>query len=292
MPLTQPITESSQHPPQLSGTSQEPHYILYQLVSVVPDMHNVQHGALNLFAYANRISTRVETAFMVRLVITRPRDGIDKLRVHHNHATKPKHLAELESTTTMAADTLQLRAVAFSSVAMKDPAKRAAAWARAKAPGEMDDVEEPSASPERNDVVKEGIIKAHEGEPIQLCRLCIDRERKRLKRSWKVQDESEMSPENIRYLDENSPKAVKIIPKSAIESWKRPPSCTTSSAKQLFDAPSVRRSKTKGGKDDGGKSEKKGKPSPPPVEEGTIATDFQLRISCYCRHHKDPEGFQ
>lgn len=319
MPSVPPTTGMTGDPPQLSDkaapTSQVVEYLPYRLMSV-PDPQNGKNGSLHLEFVADRSSTRVETCISGRLVIRHPRDGIEKLRLHRNHAYKPKHFGQLDSTK-MAADTLQLRATAFSSLAMKDPTKRAAALARAKAPGEVFDDEDPSPSPGRDDSIKDDTIKAHAGEPIQVCPLCTKREAVRLQRSWpKLEKGESRTPEEEAFLAENAPKPVKIAPQKAIESWKRPLSCTTSSAQQLNDAPSVRRparrpkakkskakskakSKVKSNEEEGedeeegeaGKKKEKKLP-PPPAEEGTIAVDFSLRVCCYCRHHKEPEGFQ
>ena len=237
-------------------------------------------------------STRVETALEIRLELLNRENTwshIHKIRLHRQHVTKSKNLHELMNAP-MDADTLELQATAFSSVAMKVPERRLRLLAATGNLGQVLGSESPRSEPGVISTTGDERVQAHYGEPIRMCQLCNEREKKRLQRSFN--DKKKKMEGSDSWLTEASQKVVVINSKPILE-CKRPSSCITSSATQLMNAISA-----PSGDDENDDQEDKGrkkalkKPSLPPVKEGTIVVDISMRICCYCRHHKDPDGFQ
>ena len=246
----------------------------------------------NLDVMSFKKSTRVETALEIRLELSNVANTwshINKIRLHRQHVTKSKHLQDL-ATTPMDADTLELRATAFSSVAMKVPERRLRLLAGAGKLGEILDSESPSSLSDVIPTTAVERILAHDGEPIRMCQLCNEREKKRLQRSFN--EKKKKTEGSDLWLTEASQKVV-VINNKPILDCKRPSSCITNSATQLMNAISAPSpDEENDDQEDKGRKKVMKKPSLPPVKEGTIVVDISMRICCYCRHHKDPDGFQ
>ena len=249
-----------------------------------------QIQSLDVLAFKK--STRVETALDIRLELshgTNTGSHIDKIRLHRQHVTKSKHLQDL-MTAPMDVDTLELRATAFSSVAMKEPERRHRLLASAGKLGEVLDAETPRSPPSLISTSGDERVQAHDGEPIRMCKLCSEREEKRLLRSFN--EKKKKTEGSDIWLTEASQKVV-VINNKPILDCKRPSSYITSSATQLMNATSAPSPDGENDdQEDKGRKKVMKKPSLPPVKEGTVVVDISMRICCYCRHHKDPDGFQ
>lgn len=224
---------------------------------------------------SNRLSTRVETALDIRLVLSKLPAGTLKLRVHKNHLCKVKQLKEVQSP--LPPDTLELHVTAFLHSAMKTENDRQVAMKKALSsewsridydPSQTDN---PSSS-EAND------YKPMEGSPMKICDGCIAREKKRLCRSKRKQDE------DAEWLYK-AERCLLSFNNSPIVDWKLPNS--RNAAEQLLR----QRPSTETVVD--GKKKKTEKKLPmPSIDAGTVGADLQMRINCYCRHQREPTGFE
>lgn len=246
----------------------------------------------NLDVMSFKKSTRVETALDIRLELSNVGNTwnhIHKIRLHPQHVTKHKHLQDLMATSPDV-DTLQLQATAFSSVAMKVAERRLRLLADAGKVGKVLAAESTRSSPGVISTSGDERVQAHDGEPIRMCQLCNEREKKRLQRSF---NEKKKKTEDLDiWLTEASQKVV-VINNKPIMDCKRPSSYPSNSAAQLMNATSAPSPDGENDdQEDKGRKKVIKKPPLPPVKEGTIVVDISMRICCYCRHHKDPDGFQ
>jgi len=224
----------------------------------------------------NRLSTRVETALDIRLVLTEPPVGISKLRIHEDHLTKMKQIKDARGPLT--SDTLELHVTAFCHTAIKTATDRQLAMNKAltRQPtavfhGKQSQTDR-SPSNETND------YKPLEGSPMKICDGCITREAKRLCRSKRKSDETD------EWLFKASHCLLSFNNLPVVD-WRSPNSKNT--AEQLLrQQPAVEHV-------EGKKKEKSEKKLPmPPIDAGTVGADVQMRICCYCRHQHEATGFE
>ncbi len=264
----------SQLPPTLQQPSQPLQYT--KLVNLAHQPQPCRSPGIYFSLKSNRLSTRVETALDIRVILNELPAGISKLRVHKNHLCKVKQIRDAQPP--LPSDTLELHVTAFLHSAMKTANDRQVAMNKALTsessriefkPSETDS----SSSGEAND------HKPMEGSPMKICDGCIARERKRLRRSKRKPDETEewlFKAERCLLSFNNSP----------IVDWRFPNS--RNAAEQLLrQRPSTET--VEGGKKK--KSSEKKLPMPS-IEAGTVGADLQMRINCYCRHQREPTGFE
>lgn len=227
---------------------------------------------------SNRLSTRVETALDVRLVLTELPAGISKLRIHKDHLCKVKQLRDVRPP--LPPDTLELHVTAFLHSAMKTADDRQIAMKKALTSESSRDTNKQSqtdnlSSTEIND------YKPMDGSPMKICDGCAAREKKRLCRSKRKADETE------EWLFKAA-RSLLNFNNNPILDWRSPNS--RNAAEQLLrQRPSTETVPN-------GKKKKKKKTEPklpmPSIEVGTVGVDLQMRICCYCRHQHEATGFE
>lgn len=234
---------------------------------------------MGFYVMSDRVTTRVETALEIRLILTKPPSDISKLRVHEDHLVKIKQLKD--SRLELPPDTLELQVTAFTHTALQTPSDREQAMKRALSKGL--NVEENSGK-SHNDASQShdpDDYKPLEGSPVQICPGCAAREAKRLRRSKAKPEETD------EWLEKASHCLLTFINTSPVLDWR---SSNSTNAAELL---SRQHSSLQNVEDKNKKKNNKEKKLPmPPVPPGTVAVDLQMRICCYCRHQHEQTGFE
>ena len=249
-------------------------------------------GSLRFQILSDRKAIRAETASDFRFVIRNPPDHYKRLRIHHTHLTKVKHLQEVEGP--MCSDTLELRATVYRAESLKVPGEEERALALAKRPGETleDEDEDPVQFLQECPLADEIVKKAKECNLVTVCFKCKEREKRRLRRSH---TEGKTKPgEDDEWL-QKAARRILIFNDKPWTEWQLPNSHHKTTSQQLLDAPSGPAEIEEPDEQEENGKRKGIKPLPlPPVEEDTMAVDLKMRITCYCRHHSRSEfdGFR
>lgn len=230
------------------------------------------------FLKSNRLSTRVETALDVRVILTEFPAGISKLRVHKDHLCKAKQLKDVRPP--LPPDTLELHVTAFLHSAMKTANDRQIAMKKALTSESSRDNNQQSQT-DRSSSTEANDYKPMDGSPVKICDGCTNRERKRLCRSRRKPEETD------EWLFKAA-RAFLSFNNNPILDWRSPNS--RNAAEQLLrQRPSTEAVS-------GAKKKKKKNLEPklpmPSIDAGTVGVDLQMRINCYCRHQREPTGFE
>ncbi|KAL9577403.1 MAG: hypothetical protein Q9212_006385 [Teloschistes hypoglaucus] len=232
--------------------------------------------------------TRVETQISLAMTITPMPRGITKLHLPKRTMAKPKLMAKSHSGKSP--DTLELDVMPVCASAMKQPHLKHRALALARGEGlspqssQKLDQSLPNGKPKMEDLAQ--AIPPLEGGPISICEGCMTREQKRADRRT-VKQESE---EDIIFKQGGKDRIV-IFNEAEIVEWKpySPSTVYISTGKRAKGYPRGKR------KDEAGEGEvtptaRSDIPVPCPERARNIC--LMMRITCYCRHQGETEGFQ
>ena len=239
-----------------------------------------------LIIRADRVTTRVETAVATRLILVDPPPGFNRVLIHEDHHQKVKHL---ENRPSLEADTMVLNAVVFCCSTTQTPEQiHEALSLAAKRVREPEMIYETEKSkPAKAPSSEKRDLGPVEVSPVTICKGCVDREDRRLRRSKKKPGETE------EWRHRASRRTV-VFNNGPCMEWKSANSANA--AAQLLahtpipPAPPAAESNADSTK----KTKKAPKIVPVPrIEKGTKVVDLCMRICCYCRHQQhEPQGFR
>lgn len=237
---------------------------------------------LDFCVLARKQVTRVETALAIRLQLKHPPPGIKRLRIHINHLRKLATQADWRNKP-FENDAVEIRGVVFLGQAMDSDEKRFKAISKARAKVMLEIKEEARGDifggepPVPGDVAYTAHI-----EPLATpCDHCIAREKRRLLRGTRDKKKSAVTPE---WAAETARSILSLSSKAKTLDWQPRSSKSTKPAIQPRKGKRKSRPQTEDDLEDE-------KPLPP-VEEGAVAVDLDLRICCYNRHHHEKGGFR
>ncbi|KAL8806578.1 MAG: hypothetical protein Q9182_001225 [Xanthomendoza sp. 2 TL-2023] len=232
--------------------------------------------------------TRVETQIPIQMTLFSLPPGITKLHLPRRTMAKPKLIAKPKPDRSP--DMLELDVMPVCASAMKKPfmCKRALAMARGEmfSPPASSNFPQPSTEGLTRDGAGSTKLEPKDGGPIQICDGCVTRERKRANRRI----EKEETPEDMMWKQGEKDRIV-VFNETEIVEWK--PYGSTD-----LNEPAGRRAKG------GGRAKKKGEAGEEALAptsasaanmaygERAMQVSLMMRITCYCRHQGEPEGFQ
>ena len=219
--------------------------------------------------------TRVETQIPVKMTLDPLPYGVTKIHLPARTMAKSKLIATPRPNPSP--DTLELDVMPVCASAMKKPGalNRAYMMAQQKQPS--------SSQGPQNNVNAIAKVDPRDGGPISICDGCITRERKRANRRI----EKEEKAEDIMWKQGEKDRIV-VFNETEVMEWKP------------FGSIDLNESSGKRGKS-GGKLKKSGKGSQTPTFPPGLGMPYHglakqirlpMRITCYCRHQGEPEGFQ
>ncbi|KAL9033847.1 MAG: hypothetical protein Q9180_005731, partial [Flavoplaca navasiana] len=219
--------------------------------------------------------TRVETQIPVKMTLDPLPYGITKIHLPARTMAKSKLIARPRPNPSP--DTLELDVMPVCASAMKKPGalSRAYMMAQQKQPSSSEGLQ--------NNVNAIAKVDPRDGGPISICDGCITRERKRANRRI----EKEETAEDIMWKQGEKDRIV-VFNENEVMEWKP------------FGSIDLNESAGKRGKS-GGKLKKSGEGSQTPTFPPGLGMPYhglakqirlQMRITCYCRHQGEPEGFQ
>ncbi|KAL8995207.1 MAG: hypothetical protein Q9169_004995 [Polycauliona sp. 2 TL-2023] len=230
------------------------------------------------------IKTRVETQIPVKMTLNPLPLGITKLHLPARTMAKSKLIAK--PRPSLSSDTLELDVMPVCASAMKKPN----AWQQALALARGEDLsalltqhKQPSPSQGPHERVNATTkIDAKDGGPISICDGCVNRERKRANRKI----EKEESAEDIMWKQSEKDRIV-IFNENEIMEWK--PYGTID-----LQESAGKRGKSKKNVESGKDAQTPAfTPGPGmPCYQMAKQVRLQMRITCYCRHQGETEGFQ
>ncbi|KAL8652013.1 MAG: hypothetical protein Q9210_002938 [Variospora velana] len=249
-----------------------------------------QFTSPNLIVHATASKTRVETQVTLAITLVPMPPGLTRLHLPTRTIAKPKLAAK--QPPDKCPDMLELDVMPVCATAMKKPGLQARAFAVARGEvvqSQLGQQTGPSPSGKchtKQDGPKQ--LKPTDGGAILICDKCIDRERRRLHRH----PERGLTEEDLQWRKGEKERIVLFNDKEIVD-WKP------------YDDASARKKPRKGkGK---GKGKWKGKttdeagedvlasnalPEPPvPYPELAGHVRLLMRITCYCRHQGEPEGY-
>ena len=215
------------------------------------------------------LKSRVETQIRTVLTLTVLPPGVTKLHLPSYTIAKFKYLKGAPSS---ASDTLELHTMLVSSTAMEDPDKFAKAMAGAarKDASNARIIDLADKSYEKAQLPDEEKHQCgsdddfcKDGGEVMICLLCQNRERKRIQRK----KNKKPAEEEIWQRDEG--KRVIMFNQDELQQWMTP---TDLHAKKALDEITGQTSLY--------------------VPEGSMQVDLDMRIACYCRHHKEKLGYR
>lgn len=231
--------------------------------------------------------TRVETQIPITMTLVPMPPGITRLHLPTRTMAKPKLIAK--PPPLKSSDMLELDVMPVCASAMKRPGVQHRAFAIARGEDIAAHIRQQiqPTSPTGSETLQDadGRIEPMEGGPISICDGCMMRERKRANRRM----EKEPSDEDIRWRQGEKERIV-VFNETEMVDWK-------SYGSADLNEPASKRAR-------GAKGKKKGEagediaitnpPPDPPVPYPDLARQIRLlmRITCYCRHQGEPEGFQ
>ena len=216
--------------------------------------------------------TRVETQIPVMMALSPMPPNITKLRLPLRTMAKPKLIAK--SPPGKSSDTLELEVMAFCASAMKVQKFRERAFVMARG----DDVETDGRSVQS--------IDPKDGGPINICDGCVMRERKRANR----RNEKEEKDEDVVWKRSEKERIV-VFNDPEISEWKpytRSSFIETASKK----AKGGRRGRKKSEEDNDDPNRMPAVVPEVPFPNQAKQICLMMRITCYCRHQNENEGFQ
>lgn len=207
-----------------------------------------------LLIHPTPLKSRVETQIPIKLSLFPMPVGIKKLHLPTHTISKPKLLAR--PVPERSPDTLELYTTLVCTSAMRNPAYRQRAFARAATATRESDKED--LAPESAD--DDDDSKPLNGGDVKICVGCITRERKRAARKKVKKVEEEES------WHKDEAKRVIVFNAQEVKDWQPPTSQSP--------------------------SEGTGDRPDPFIPEGAMQVDAPMRIACYCRHQNEKLGFQ
>ncbi|KAL8691235.1 MAG: hypothetical protein Q9218_003493 [Villophora microphyllina] len=232
--------------------------------------------------------TRVETQISLAMTITPIPQGITKLHLPVRTMAKPKLMAK--SPPEKSPDILELDVMPVCASAMKQPhlKQRAFAFARGEglSPQGNQKLDQPLSNgiQSMNDLAQ--AIPPLEGGPISICDGCMTREQKRADRRTVKQE----SDEDIIFKQGGKDRIV-VFNEAEVVEWKpyNPSTVYISTGKRAKGYP---RGKKKGDAGEGAATPTARSDVPVPSPERAKNVCLMMRITCYCRHQGESEGFQ
>ncbi|KAK4698010.1 hypothetical protein P7C71_g146, partial [Lecanoromycetidae sp. Uapishka_2] len=207
--------------------------------------------------------SRVETQIQVTMRLYPMPPGITKLHLQTYTISKSKLVAK--PPPEKSPDTLELYAMLVSTTAMWDPMKRERAADKAIKYEPQEAPREDRRSPSGDTTQSEDDdIKPLNGGPVQICKGCIERERKRAGRKKtknKEEEEEWLKDEAKRTIVFNCPE---------IKDWQQPslPKDGESIQPLRLDSNNLQ------------------------IPRDAHQVILPMRIACYCRHQEEKNGFQ
>ena len=205
--------------------------------------------------------SRVETQIHIKLTLHPMPPGVSKLHLQPYTVSKSKLLAK--PIPDKSSEMLELHATLVCTSAMQDPEKRKRAFARAAGP-------RPFTSNKGSRSTSRGSISSQDddekpanGGPVRICRVCIERERKRAGRK-----KTKNTEEDYLWLKDEARRSI-VFNTSEIREW-QPPSSPNNGDKNQNPV---------------------GLPETI-FPEGALSVNLPTRIACYCRHQEEKVGFQ
>lgn len=231
--------------------------------------------------------TRVETQIPITMTLVPMPPGITRLHLPPRTMAKPKLIAKPPPVPSP--DMLELDVMPVCASAMKRPDVWPRAFAMARGEGIVPQVRHQvqRSSSDGSDTGRDptGKVGPMEGGPISICDGCMMRERKRANRRL----EKEASDEDIRWRQGEKERIV-VFNETEVVDWKPYGSA------DLNEPASKRARGAKGKKrDETGEDMPATNPLPSPViQYPELARQVRLlmRITCYCRHQGESEGFR
>ncbi|KAL8769861.1 MAG: hypothetical protein Q9209_004299 [Squamulea sp. 1 TL-2023] len=226
--------------------------------------------------------TRVETQIPIKMTLAPLPPGITKLHLPVRTMAKSKLIAKPRPSKSP--DILELDVMPVCASAMRKPGvcQRALTLAR----GEGSSVQRSSSEGPHHEVESSGKVEPMEGGPISICDGCVLRERKRANRRI----EKEETAEDVMWKQGEKDRIV-VFNEAEVMEWKPFGSADV-------NEPAGRRGKSSGrGMKKGGFGVDVHTPTFPPGQDMQYRARakqvrLQMRITCYCRHQGEPEGFQ
>ena len=223
---------------------------------------NTTFGKINLYVQTLPEKSRVETQIPVTLALHPLPACITKIHLPTYTISKSKLLAK--PTPEKSCDMLELHVMLVSTTAMQNRNKRMRAAAEAikfepqAVPG--DDRRSSSAitTPSEEDE-----SRPMNGGPVQICKGCIERERKRAGRK-----KTKNKEEEEEWLKDEAKRTI-VFNTHEVKEWQH--------------ASSAKNGKSTGFMYD---------PNAPPCPKDALQVDLPMRITCYCRHQEEKLGFQ
>ncbi|KAL8951180.1 MAG: hypothetical protein Q9222_002840 [Ikaeria aurantiellina] len=232
--------------------------------------------------------TRVETQILTTLTLLNPPPGVTKVHLPARTMAKSKLMAK--SPPDRSPDMLELDVMPVCASAMKKPGvyARALALARGDEPSTHTRQQPQRSSSEgtTSDGNPKPSVEPMNGGPIKICDGCVIRERKRAGR--RIEKEESAAEVNWKRCEKER---IVVFNENEVVQWK------------LFGSAESKEpanKRAKGGARSKKKTENVGemptlsRPSSPLVPYCGKAkqTRLNMRITCYCRHQGEPEGFQ
>ena len=205
--------------------------------------------------------SRVETQIHIKLTLHPMPPGVSKLHLQAHAISKSKLLAK--PLPEKSSEMLELDAMLVCTSAMQDPEKRRRAFARAANPQPFISTEDSQSSSGISMSSQDDDGKPANGGPVRICRVCIERERKRAGRK-----KTKNTDEDYMWLKDEAKRSI-VFNTSEVREWQSPSSSNN--------------------------AEKNQSPAgfPDPVfPEGALSVNLPTRIACYCRHQEEKIGFQ
>ncbi|KAI4257997.1 MAG: hypothetical protein LQ352_001387 [Teloschistes flavicans] len=232
--------------------------------------------------------TRVETQISLAMTITPMPRGMTKLHLPKRTMAKPKLMAK--SRPGSSPDTLELDVMPVCASAMKQAHLKHRALALARGEGSSPQSTQKLGQPLSNgkqtleDLAQ--AIPPLEGGPISICEGCMTREQKRADRRT-VKQESE---EDIIFKQGGKDRIVIFNEAEVVELKPYSPSTVyISTGKRAKGYPRGRR-KEEAGEEAVTPTARSDIPVPYPERAKNVC--LMMRITCYCRHQGETEGFQ
>ncbi|KAL8705032.1 MAG: hypothetical protein Q9201_001839 [Fulgogasparrea decipioides] len=248
--------------------------------------HYEQQIRPNLTIHPIADKTRVETQVPVTMTLYPIPPGITKLHLPMRTLAMSKWMAK--PPPSKSPDMLELDVMPVCASAMKKRDRQLQAFALARGEGFSPQAQNQMQrlSSEGRDNVRDSLerLDPMDGGPISVCDSCMNRERKRVNRKIEKKEPSE---EEIRWKQSEKERIV-VFNDSEIQDWK-PYGSSNFNDKKIKGG---RRGKMKG---DAGEEISTPTSAPElnvPNPEDAKQIRLSMRITCYCRHQGESEGFQ
>ncbi|KAL9031768.1 MAG: hypothetical protein Q9196_000245 [Gyalolechia fulgens] len=267
----------------------------YTQSTFIPQMNMFHRGAHSQPQMVSRLhlhpippKTRVETQIPITMTLVPVPPGITKLHLPTRTIAKPKLLAKHQPGRSP--DMLELDVMPVCASALKRPGiySRALAIARGEGmprPSGQQNQRQSPEGPNAADKTDES-IDPMDGGPIRICDGCMLRERKRANRRM----EKEVSEADVKWKQGEKDRIV-VFNESEIIDWK-------AYGSPELNEPASRRARGVGRgkkKEEVGENMATTAPQPAlnvPYPELAKQVRLLMRITCYCRHQGESDGFQ